>query len=57
MKAKNIIQCAKRLVEEYGGIVPEKMEDLLTLAGVGRKTAKCPGKYLPMCQVIVVVPM
>lgn len=39
MKAKNIIQCAKRLVEEYGGIVPEKMEDLLTLAGVGRKTA------------------
>ena len=29
----------KRLVEEYGGIVPEKMEDLLTLAGVGRKTA------------------
>ena len=39
MKAKNIIQCAKRLVEEYGGIVPEKLEDLLTLAGVGRKTA------------------
>ena len=39
MKAKNIIQCAKRLVEEYGGIVPEKMEDLLTLAGVSRKTA------------------
>ena len=39
MKAKNIIQCAKRLVEEYGGIVPEKMEDLLILAGVGRKTA------------------
>ena len=39
MKAKNIIQCAKRLVEEYGGIVTEKLEDLLTLAGVGRKTA------------------
>ena len=39
MKAKNIIQCAKRLVEEYGGVVPEKLEDLLTLAGVGRKTA------------------
>ena len=39
MKAKNIIQCAKRLVEEYRGIVPEKLEDLLTLAGVGRKTA------------------
>ena len=38
-KAKNIIACAKRLVEVYGGEVPSKLEDLLTLAGVGRKTA------------------
>lgn len=38
-KAKNIIGCAKRLVEVYGGVVPEKLEDLLTLPGVGRKTA------------------
>ena len=38
-KAKNIIACAKRLVEVYGGEVPSEMEDLLTLAGVGRKTA------------------
>lgn len=38
-KAKNIIGCAKRLVEVYGGEVPSKLEDLLTLPGVGRKTA------------------
>lgn len=38
-KAKNIIACAKRLMEEYGGEVPSELEDLLTLAGVGRKTA------------------
>ena len=38
-KAKNIIGCAKRLVEVYGGEVPARLEDLLTLPGVGRKTA------------------
>jgi len=38
-KAKNIIACAKRLVEVYDGEVPSELEDLLTLAGVGRKTA------------------
>ncbi len=38
-KAKNIIACCKRLVEVYGGEVPDTMEDLLTLAGTGRKTA------------------
>ena len=38
-KAANIIACAKRLVEVYDGEVPDRMEDLLTLAGVGRKTA------------------
>lgn len=38
-KAKNIISCAKTLVEKYNGEVPERLEDLLTLAGVGRKTA------------------
>ena len=47
MKAKNIIQCAKRLVEEYGGIVPEKLEDLLTLAGGVGRLPRDPGKYLP----------
>lgn len=38
-KAKNIILCCQRLVSEYGGEVPDNMEDLLTLAGTGRKTA------------------
>ena len=38
-KAKNIIACCKRLIEEYNGEVPDTMEDLLTLAGTGRKTA------------------
>ncbi len=38
-KAKNIISCCKRLIEVYDGEVPDTMEDLLTLAGTGRKTA------------------
>lgn len=38
-KTKNIIACAQRLLEEYGGEVPREIEDLTSLAGVGRKTA------------------
>ncbi|MDD6484724.1 MAG: endonuclease III [Clostridiales bacterium] len=38
-KSKNIIECCKRICEVYGGEVPDTMEDLLTLAGTGRKTA------------------
>ncbi len=38
-KAKNIIGCCKRLLSDYNGIVPDTMEELLTLDGVGRKTA------------------
>lgn len=38
-KAKNIIACARRLITEYGGEVPRELSELLTLAGVGRKTA------------------
>ena len=38
-KAKNIIGTCKRLIEVYDGKVPDKMQDLLTLPGVGRKTA------------------
>ena len=38
-KAKNIIACAKRLIEVYHGELPDTMEDLTSLAGVGRKTA------------------
>lgn len=38
-KAKNIIACAKTLVEQYNGEVPRDIEALTNLAGVGRKTA------------------
>ncbi len=38
-KAKNIIGCCRRLIDAYGGEVPDTMEDLLSLPGVGRKTA------------------
>lgn len=38
-KAKNIKLCAKQVIENYGGVVPNTMEELLTLAGVGRKSA------------------
>lgn len=38
-KAKNIKLCAKQVLENFNGIVPNNMEDLLTLAGVGRKSA------------------
>lgn len=39
MKAKNIIACCQALVERFGGQVPSSIEDLTSLAGVGRKTA------------------
>lgn len=38
-KAKNIQEAARRIVAVYGGEVPANMTDLLTLAGVARKTA------------------
>ena len=38
-KAKNIIACNKTLEEKFQGEVPDKIEDLVTLPGVGRKTA------------------
>jgi endonuclease III len=38
-KAKNIRAAAQRIMTTYGGEVPRTMEDLVTLPGVGRKTA------------------
>ena len=38
-KAKNIIFCAQRLLEKYNGELPDNIEELTKLAGVGRKTA------------------
>ena len=38
-KAKNLKGCAEALAREHGGHVPETMEELVALPGVGRKTA------------------
>ena len=38
-KARDIVAAAQMLVERFGGKVPDNMEDLLSLPGVGRKTA------------------
>ncbi len=37
-KAKNIKACAGELLSRFGGVVPDNIEDLTTLPGVGRKT-------------------
>lgn len=39
MKTKSIMGCSKALVQNFRGEVPRTMEELLTLPGVGRKTA------------------
>jgi endonuclease-3 len=41
VKAARIKQVSKILIEKYGGIVPNIYEDLITLPGVGAKTANC----------------
>jgi len=38
-KAKNIKLCAKQILENFNGEVPHTMEELTSLAGVGRKSA------------------
>jgi endonuclease-3 len=38
-KSKSVVGAAKRIVTEFGGKVPDNMDDLLTLPGVARKTA------------------
>jgi endonuclease-3 len=38
-KAEHLVQMAQRLVEVYNGQVPDNIDDLQTLQGVGRKTA------------------
>ena len=39
MKAVHIIECAKALIDRFGGEVPRDIDDLTSLPGVGRKTA------------------
>lgn len=38
-KAKNIKKCANQILEDFDGKVPQNMDDLISLAGVGRKSA------------------
>lgn len=38
-KARNIKACAQKIISDYNGIVPSEMEKLLTLPGIGRKSA------------------
>lgn len=38
-KSNDIVNMCKRIVSDFGGKVPDNMEDLTSLAGVGRKTA------------------
>lgn len=38
-KTKAMIGCCQQIVERFGGIVPHTLEELVTLPGVGRKTA------------------
>lgn len=45
-KARAIHGLARILVEEYDGKVPDRMEDLIRLPGVGRKTANCVLSYV-----------
>jgi len=40
-KAKSIRGCCQRLIEHFNSTVPSTLEELITLAGVGRKTANC----------------
>ena len=38
-KSRDIVACTQMLLDRFGGVVPDNMEDLLSLPGVGRKTA------------------
>ncbi len=38
-KAKSIIQCSQKIVRDFKGQIPQTIEDLVSLPGVGRKTA------------------
>ena len=38
-KAKNALACSQKLVTEFNSIVPNNMEDLMSLPGIGRKSA------------------
>lgn len=41
VKASRIKEVSKLLIDQYGGVVPDNIEELVELPGVGRKTANC----------------
>lgn len=41
MKAKYVIETSRMLMEKYGGVVPQTLEELTCFPGVGRKVANC----------------
>ena len=45
VKAKRVIELSKELLERFGGVVPDNMAELVSLKGVGRKTANCVLNY------------
>ncbi len=51
-KAKNIISCMKDVRDKFGGEVPRSLEDLTSLAGVGRKTANVIREIFIMIRVL-----
>ena len=55
MKAKHIIEASRLIVEKFGCIVPKTMDELISLPGVGRKTANCVlgGAYGIQCGIVV----
>jgi endonuclease-3 len=54
-KAKSIVGAARKLVAEFGGEVPQTMEELLTLPGVARKTANVVlGSWFGLAEGVVV---
>jgi endonuclease-3 len=54
-KSKSVVGAAKKVVADFGGQVPLKMEDLLTLPGVARKTANVVlGSWFKIAEGVVV---
>ncbi len=41
VKARNVIRAAKQIRDQFGGVVPDTLEELLEIHAVGRKTANC----------------
>ncbi len=56
-KTKSLLGMANAVVERFGGEVPSRMQDLVTLPGVGRKTANVLRSVRWICRVFPLTPM